>query len=87
METMTTSKVFSCTRKRNMALPELPSLPTWKTLMIPDLKSVLLLQETGHPSSAIDSEGTKTVCKALGIQFNEMFCSSKEDAVQAVGRL
>jgi putative ABC transport system substrate-binding protein len=54
--------------------------------IIPDLKSVVLLLEKGHPSSPIDQEGTKAVCKKLGIQYSEKFCSSKEETVQAVNQ-
>lgn len=53
-------------------------------VVIPKLESVLLLLETGHPGSAIDQEGTKAVCEKLGIKYNEAFCASAEDAVNAV---
>lgn len=52
--------------------------------LIPNLKSVLLLLEDGHPSSAIDSEGTSEVCKSLGIEYHEAMCKTKEDALTAV---
>jgi putative ABC transport system substrate-binding protein len=54
--------------------------------ILPNLKSVVLLLEKGHPSSLIDQEGTKAVCKKLGIQYNEKFCASKEEAVQAANQ-
>ncbi len=52
--------------------------------IIPQLKSVLLLLEKDHPSSIIDRNGTKAVCKSLGIVYNEKFCTTTEDAVAAV---
>ncbi len=54
------------------------------TAIIPDMNSVLLLIEKDHPSSLIDQEGTKAVCDESGIQYNEKFCSSVDEAVAAV---
>lgn len=51
--------------------------------IIPDLNSVLLLVEKGHPSSAIDQEGTRRVCGKLGLNYTEAVCSSVEEAVKA----
>ena len=52
--------------------------------ILPDLKSVLLLVEKGHPSAAIDQEGTKEACAALGIAYTEKLCETKEDVLAAV---
>ena len=49
--------------------------------IIPNLKSVLLLLEEGHPSSNIDREGTKSICTKMGIQYNEIICRTQEDVV------
>jgi putative tryptophan/tyrosine transport system substrate-binding protein len=54
------------------------------TAILPNMKSILLLLEKGHPSSVIDQEGTKAVCKKLGIQYSDKLCASKEDIIQAV---
>lgn len=51
--------------------------------VIPNLDSVALLLEKGHPSSVIDQEGTKAVCDKLGIKYNETFCASPEEAINA----
>ena len=52
--------------------------------IIPNLKSVLLLLEKGHPSSLIDQAGTKAVCEKRGIEYNEKLCATTEDAIAAV---
>jgi putative ABC transport system substrate-binding protein len=52
--------------------------------IIPDLKSVLLLLEKGHPSSLIDQEGTQAVCRKLGIRYNEKFSETREETIAAV---
>lgn len=51
--------------------------------IIPNLESILLLIEKGHPAAAIDQEGTKAVCEKLGIKYNELFCASNEDTMNA----
>ncbi|RJQ54695.1 MAG: hypothetical protein C4530_16810 [Desulfobacteraceae bacterium] len=51
--------------------------------ILPKLETLLLLLEKGHPGSAIDQEGTKAVCDKLGIKYNEIFCASPEDTIQA----
>jgi len=52
--------------------------------IIPNLKSVLLLLEKGHPSSLIDQEGTKLVCHKLGIRYNEKFSESRAETLATV---
>ncbi|MFH1768800.1 MAG: ABC transporter substrate binding protein [Candidatus Omnitrophota bacterium] len=52
--------------------------------IIPQIKSVLLLLEKGHPSSDIDKEETKDVCSKRGISYNDRLCSSKDEAVEVV---
>jgi putative ABC transport system substrate-binding protein len=51
--------------------------------ILPKIESLLLLLENGHPGSVIDQEGTRAICKKLGIQYNEILCSSPEDTVKA----
>lgn len=53
------------------------------TAIIPDLKSVLLLVEKGHPGSAVDQSETKAVCKNLNIEYHEVVCASVYDAIAA----
>jgi len=53
--------------------------------ILPEMKSVLLLGE-GNPSAAVDQSGTKETCKKLGIKYNEVFCSSAEEAIKAVNK-
>ncbi len=52
--------------------------------IIPEMNSILLLIEKDHPSSIIDSEGTKKVCSQTGIKYNEQICASTSEAVAAV---
>ena len=52
--------------------------------IIPNLKSVLLLVEKGHPSSEIDQEGTRAICEKLGINYSEKICATPDDAITAV---
>lgn len=50
--------------------------------ILPEIKSVLLLVEKGHPSSLIDKAGTEKICKKLGIEYQEKFVSSEAEAAQ-----
>jgi len=52
--------------------------------IIPDLKSVWLLLEKGHPGSAIDQDQIKKYCGELGIEYNESFSSTREEVLAAV---
>lgn len=52
--------------------------------VLPQLKSVMLLLEEGHPSSEIDRSGTKQTCDQLGIEYNESLVKSKEAALKVV---
>jgi putative tryptophan/tyrosine transport system substrate-binding protein len=52
--------------------------------IIPDLKSLLLLLEKGHPSCPIEQAETKAVCEKLGIAYHERSCATWEEAVKAV---
>ena len=51
--------------------------------ILPDMQSVLLLLEKGHPSSVIDQEATKDIAAKLGIQYHEKFCASPAEATAA----
>lgn len=52
--------------------------------ILPNLQSVLLLLEEGHPGSIVDRDETKKICTLMGITYNEKSCSTVEDAVDAV---
>ncbi len=51
--------------------------------ILPNMKSVLLLLEKGHPGSLIDQASTKQASKQFGVAYAEKICSSKEDALAA----
>ena len=52
--------------------------------LIPTMKSVFLIAEKGHPSSAIDIAETKVVCEKLGIAYNGKEFESLEDALATI---
>lgn len=64
-------------------LPAASQFDVFKEI-IPDLKSVLLLLEKGHPSALIDQEGTKAACSKLGIRYNEKFSETRAETIAAV---
>ena len=51
--------------------------------ILPNMKSVLLLLEKGHPGSLIDQASTKVACKQFGVAYAEKLCSSKDEALAA----
>lgn len=53
-------------------------------VILPNMTSVLLLIEKGHPSSVIDQEETKAYCAKSGLQYHEQACATLEDLVKAV---
>ena len=63
-------------------LPVATQFDVFKAIL-PELKSVLLILEKGHPSALIDQEGTKDVCQKLGIEYNEVFASTTDEAQSA----
>lgn len=52
--------------------------------LLPQLRSILLLTEDGHPGSKVDRKGTKTVCKKFSLAYNEAVCATLEEAIKAV---
>lgn len=54
------------------------------TAIMPELKSVLLLLEAGHPVSDLEYDDTKEVCDKLGIDFKAVRSKSFEDSIAAV---
>jgi putative ABC transport system substrate-binding protein len=53
------------------------------TKVLPQMKSVLLLVQDGHPTSILNQQGTKTACESLKIQYNDKACKTKEEAIAA----
>jgi putative tryptophan/tyrosine transport system substrate-binding protein len=53
--------------------------------IIPDMKSVLLLVQSGHPGSEVDKDGTKAICEKLGIDYQVEEVTTKEEAIAKVG--
>jgi len=47
----------------------------------PELKSLALLCEKGHPGAAIDTNGTREACQALGIEYKEALCANKAEVL------
>lgn len=80
---------------QNLASPEgnitgvtydLPAQIQWEifTALLPNLDSVLLLGEEGHPSFAIEQAQTKEICQELGIEYREVVLSSPDEVIAAV---
>ena len=55
--------------------------------VFPDLGSVGILTEKGHPSSPIDRAETKAACEAAGIEYHQVICASKEELAEGVKSL
>ena len=53
------------------------------TKVLPQMKSVLLVLEDGHPSSAMLQAGTKAACETLKISYADKTCKTKEDFIAA----
>ncbi len=66
-------------------LPVKTSFEVFQAL-IPNLNSVLLLLEKGHPGGAIDQQGTREICAQLGIEYHESICGSVEEISGAVNQ-
>lgn len=52
--------------------------------ILPDIKSICLIYEVGHPGSLIDRIGTKKVCEQLSISYSDVGCSTRADVVRAI---
>lgn len=82
---------------QNLASPEgnitgvtydLPAEIQWEvfTALLPDMESVLLLGEEGHPSFYIEQAQTREICQELGIEYREEVLSDPDDVLAAVTR-
>jgi len=52
--------------------------------IIPDLNSVCLIYEEGHPGSIIDREGTERACVKYSVSYSEIGCKTRADVMNAV---
>ncbi len=50
--------------------------------LFPDMKSLALLLEKGHPGSVVDREGTKAECNRLGIEYHEVLAESADELLE-----
>ncbi len=55
--------------------------------LFPDVKSLALLVQQGHPSTSIDQQGTKTQCNLSNIQYYEAVVSSADELIQKAEEL
>jgi putative ABC transport system substrate-binding protein len=55
--------------------------------LFPNVKSVALLVERGHPSGPIEQAGTSAECKRLGISYKEVVASSLEELLNQTRNL
>jgi putative tryptophan/tyrosine transport system substrate-binding protein len=53
-------------------------------LLIPDMKSILLLLQKGHASTLVDRRGTRKACREMGIEYNEVESASIDDSIAAI---
>jgi putative ABC transport system substrate-binding protein len=52
--------------------------------LFPNIKSVVLLTEKGHPGTPIDRRGTQAQCKALGIAYHEVEASNSNELLEGL---
>lgn len=55
--------------------------------LFPQIKSVGILLEKGHPGSPIEAEGTRGQCKRLGIAYNEVVASDLNSLIEGTKKL
>lgn len=52
--------------------------------ILPQMKSVMLLMEKGHPSAPIEEDETKSACSSMGIAYHGKMCTSVDELVSTV---
>jgi putative ABC transport system substrate-binding protein len=52
--------------------------------ILPNMKSVMLLMEKGHPSAPIEEEETRAGCAALGFEYHGKQCTSVDEIIATV---
>ena len=55
--------------------------------LLPNVKSVALLVEKGHPSGPIEQAGTSAECKRLGISYKEVVASTLKELLDETRKL
>jgi putative ABC transport system substrate-binding protein len=55
--------------------------------LLPNVKSVALLVEKGHPSGPIEQAGTREECKRLGISYKEVVASKLQELLDETRKL
>ncbi|MBI4966046.1 MAG: hypothetical protein HY913_22390 [Desulfomonile tiedjei] len=55
--------------------------------LFPNIKSVGLLLEKGHPGAVIDEEGTREQCQKLKLAYNEVVASNRDQLVDGTKKL
>ena len=55
--------------------------------LFPNMKTVALIVEKGHPSTAVDVAETKAECETAGIEFIVKECVAKEDVAKAAAEV
>jgi len=68
------------------AVPAAAQVTAMKAIW-PDLKSLGLLLQDGHPGALVDGPGTKAACAAAGIAYQERLVKSKDQVGLAVKEL
>lgn len=53
-------------------------------MLIPNLKSILLLLQKGHASTIVDRQGTVEACRNLKIEYNEVESAKIEESVKMI---
>ena len=52
--------------------------------IIPNMKSIMILIEKGHPGAPIDQTATKKICAARGLEYKELLAGKKEEIIKGV---
>jgi putative ABC transport system substrate-binding protein len=55
--------------------------------LFPNVKSVGILLEKGHPGAVIDQEGTREQCERFKLSYNEVVASNREQLVDGAKKL
>jgi putative ABC transport system substrate-binding protein len=55
--------------------------------LFPNVKSVGILLEKGHPGALIDQEGTREQCQRLKLAYNEVVAGNREQLVDGAKKL
>lgn len=67
-------------------IPAGKQLDIFKSLT-PDMKSVALITEEGHPASPLDQEETEQWCEDNGVEFVNLCCTSQKDVLKEAKRV